>query len=962
MKSGLYRIARWLGIAYLVYVAICLLVVFPALNILTPGLVRDATNRELQSEIILFNPFTIALEVRRAKLVEEDDHKPLALKKFKVDLSLSSLWETGIVLDAFVIEELDVHVLRYADGAFHFADLLETSETSTSEGETVAPPAVTIREIAIDAHSIRYSDRTRPGPYRTELRDLALRKRNLTTVPDRKGDGALELIGDGGGTLRWRGDTDIAAGTSIGELSLLNIDLRPGWRYNAEQLGFVLKSGRLDARLDYAASWNGEPDFKLRRSDIRLHSVDIQPAAALQIEHTAVELDVLQLDGIELDLGLRQLALDEVALSGFRVSGVYEDEQVSLLQMFEFDTGTEPTVEAPQTNSPVEIDNSSSWSLAVKRISLVDSSTQWRTSLLSPEVLSVDPLRFSASEVQWPAVAASPFTLELALNQTAITALSGAMNLGTGTGDAQLSLQSLPLSWINPLVNEAARTDISRGELSLKTQVSLDAFAPDTITADLDISDFATVLHETDQEVFSLNKLAVSNAQIDIPEQSVRIAELALQRPMGSLHILEDGTMNINGVVRDTSTIVGDRETPSSDAPTGERSNVTEVETKPWRVALNKLTLREGQLDFADASLPLPFKTLIDNIQADASDIDTAAEKPLALLFTGSVDGYAPVRIEGSGRPLAAQRDGELQLDFQGMDIATMSPYSGTYAGYSIDSGTLSVNLRYGLDGQQLDGDNRIVISQMELGEPVESDLAMKLPLKLGLALLTDSAGVIDLSVPVSGNVNDPSFSLGPIIGTAIRNIIVKAVTAPFSLLAGLVGSEEDLENIRFAAGEATLGTDANSALEALAKALEQRPKLQLRIIGSSDPINDVQALRRAALRQSLLDEGLSEASIDLRDAGFMAAIGARFNALISSADADSNTEETLPIPSLEEQLQQLLATIELPPTALRSLGTKRAAAAKRELVNGGGIDAARIAISYDDSLGLPGSKMVVDS
>jgi hypothetical protein len=59
------------------------------------------------------------------------------------------------------------------------------------------------------------------------------------------------------------------------------------------------------------------------------------------------------------------------------------------------------------------------------------------------------------------------------------------------------------------------------------------------------------------------------------------------------------------------------------------------------------------------------------------------------------------------------------------VDIATMSPYSGTYAGYTIDSGTPEPRPRYALDGQDLDGDNRIVISQMKLGEPVDSDKAM---------------------------------------------------------------------------------------------------------------------------------------------------------------------------------------------------------------------------------------------
>ena len=87
----------------------------------------------------------------------------------------------------------------------------------------------------------------------------------------------------------------------------------------------------------------------------------------------------------------------------------------------------------------------------------------------------------------------------------------------------------------------------------------------------------------------------------------------------------------------------------------------------------------------------------------------------------------------------------------------------------------------------------------------MSSDKAVDLPLELALAILTDSNGVIDMQVPVTGDVNNPGFDLSGVIADAVVNLLTKAITAPFTLLANLVSSEEDLQRISFSSGSSTL-------------------------------------------------------------------------------------------------------------------------------------------------------------
>jgi hypothetical protein len=118
----------------------------------------------------------------------------------------------------------------------------------------------------------------------------------------------------------------------------------------------------------------------------------------------------------------------------------------------------------------------------------------------------------------------------------------------------------------------------------------------------------------------------------------------------------------------------------------------------------------------------------------------------------------------------------------------------------------------------------------------VDSPTATKLPVLLAVALLKDSRGVIDIQLPISGSLDDPQFSVGGLIVRVIVNLITKAITAPFALLAAVFGGGEELSTVPFAYGVAAIGADAQKRIDTLGKALADRPGLKLDIGGRADP------------------------------------------------------------------------------------------------------------------------------
>ncbi len=119
----------------------------------------------------------------------------------------------------------------------------------------------------------------------------------------------------------------------------------------------------------------------------------------------------------------------------------------------------------------------------------------------------------------------------------------------------------------------------------------------------------------------------------------------------------------------------------------------------------------------------------------------------------------------------------------------------------------------------------------------------------LAVALLKDSRGNIDINLPISGSLDDPEFSVGGIVVRVLMNLVVKAVTSPFSLLASAFGGGEELSYVEFAPGSAALTDDSQQRIDTLIKALTDRPALKMDISGRADPKTDMEGLRQAGSR-----------------------------------------------------------------------------------------------------------------
>jgi hypothetical protein len=277
--------------------------------------------------------------------------------------------------------------------------------------------------------------------------------------------------------------------------------------------------------------------------------------------------------------------------------------------------------------------------------------------------------------------------------------------------------------------------------------------------------------------------------------------------------------------------------------------------------------LVNGSIDFTDhfirPNYSADLTALNGSLGAFSSVAPGGAPQMAELALSGTAEGTATLAIDGQVNPLAEPLALDIRAKVSDLDLPPLSPYSVKYAGHGIERGKLSMDVAYKIqpDGQ-LTATNKLVLNQLEFGEPVAGAPA-SLPVQLATALLADSQGVIDLDLPISGSLNDPQFSIGPIIFKAIINLIGKAITAPFSLLARALGGGDggqDLSQVAFAPGSAQLNAKARAQLDKVAKALADRPGLKLTVAGSARLDDERQGARRQRLDELVAAERRSAA------------------------------------------------------------------------------------------------------
>lgn len=672
-------------------------------------------------------------------------------------------------------------------------------------------------------------------------------------------DLSLEL--NTGEHLAWRGTLNTELLSSEGHVKLEKVTLeRIQLLALQDTAPFNLKGEEL-LEADYKASYT-DNKLKLAVSQGRFDIHEFQFSEPKQ-DKALIKVPSFSVRGIDLDLNRQQVGIDSVSADGADVQAwLNADGTVNYQALFV--PSKDNKAQAPNSAPQPAAAEKAPWKLKINSIALNNSALAFEDrTLKNPVAVKLSGTNFKLNNFSTEDGNSMPFQLNTNVNREGSAAFKGDVIIKPFSARTSVDVKNIGLEFFQPYLEKFARIDIMDGKFYMdgKLSVALQEQKPPDIKfeGETGIADLLTRDQLINKDFIKWKNLALKDVKADMLAERYTAGTLAIDKPYARVIIEKDKSINFNDVIVDGK--------KSKTAPAAKNAlkakKASPVKTKASAdrkklyFKIDRIRVTNGSSDFADLSLILPFAAQITDLNGGAGGFSSEEKSRVNVALKGMAYDLAPVDIKGEVSPY--QGDFDLQMNFRGMPMPLISPYMVEFAGYKVEKGKMTLGLKYTVEDGKLTASNSILIDQLTLGEKVENPHAVSLPLKLAVALLKDSEGKIKIDVPITGSLEDPKFSIGAIITDALVNVITKIIKSPFNALASLANGKEDLSSISFAAGKAELDEQQQKKLKAVAKALNDRPALNVDIKGAAFLEQDWPAMTDAALLDQLKKRRASE-------------------------------------------------------------------------------------------------------
>jgi uncharacterized protein involved in outer membrane biogenesis len=959
--------------------------------------------RTLSIGDVSFNPFTWTLRIADFSFPDADGRPMISFGRLEVAVGISSVPRLAPSLSAIVLDSPHVNAVVRRDGTLNLADLEQPFAQPATKARV--PPSkpfeLFVDRLAVENGSATYEDDSRSQPFRLDLDPIGFELLDFNTAGNSAGSYQLTATIAQGGRLNWTGTVRPQPISLHGTLQVDGLSAPMVGAYLGPVLPAEISRGTASLQGSFAIdSESAGPAGQGSGAQGLTMTVDVPQAhvSGLGVRPRGATSDYVQLNrftfgNAHINLGQRSIRVGEITLAGADIRGWLDrGGQLNLLQLLGQSAGASTTASAPGRHTPSAHAVGASagksaapaWRIAAPDVRVEDARVSLEDRGVKPAAsLTLGPLSARITGYDSSPHSRITLSLESAVNGKGRLRLKADGTLRPQALSAKLDLSRIDLRALQPYLNKYSAIMLTSGMLS--TTLDLDRRADGALRAAgrIDILSLRSVDDDLKQDFVKWQGLHVVGLRYASSPASLHIERIVAVAPYARIIIGADRTMNLSEALhpRGYRPPAGARTprakgaearsarvaaAPGSGRPPAESRSSTA--SMPMTIGLVRIA--NGTTDYADFSMQPNFATGIQDLHGTIKGLSSDPSSRATVSLQGNVNSHAPVDIHGVVNLLAASTYTDIRMRFRGLELTQMTPYAVRFAGYKIASGTLDADLHYIVDHDRLNADHTLVIEQLQLGERVASPHAIKLPLRLAVALLKDRDGVIRLGLPITGSLDNPQFSLGPLIGKALLNVLKKAVTAPFAMLGRLFGGGPDMNRIDFAPGSAALAPTAQARVAAVAKALAQRPQLQLQVPAVFAPDVDTPALAQRQLRHELLalaragalDRGRGRGS-RRGQAAQQAPVGqevlelpaAHYRLLLAAYRKTFGPETPLPAaaqkvppfePAILEMQAALLKRTQISDADLKALAQQRAQAIRSAILSAGGIDAGRIGIT----------------
>ena len=845
------KIFFWMAVAILFYTLFGFLAAPAIVKTVLEKKLPETLNRQVAIEKIRINPYALTASIEGLRVADKEGEGDfVSFHRFFIDLAGASIFKRGVIVKSVSLSAPSVHFSRLDDGSFSFSDLLGETPEGSSSLEKADPFLFSINNVEIVDGTLSFLDKPKNVRHVVENLNLAIPSlSNLPSDVELYVEPAFSAVVNGtpisldGGTKPFVDslDTEMA-------LRIDGIEISHYLAYIPNPSELTLAAALLD--VDTQLTYRAEPTTYLSlEGTVGLREVDVVDGEG----RSYLKVPQLTLVLGDSDLLAGEIRLVEIAIEAPQVELVrLADERVQPFALLA------TAADAEKGAAPVEVEEApmEPLRLSIERLRLNGGALHFEDQALEkPATLSISELMLVIENLSTITGTTADLDFSLALNRSGRAAGEGTLVLDPLQVNVDLDISALALEQLQSYISEYTHILLDGGAFSLQGALAFIGAGEDDSEFRFEgqsaIEGLRTIEAQSGEDLVQWSALRASRIDFASHPWALTIEEIRLDDFFGNLLIREDGTPNLAALVKTEAPVDADA------AHLGEVG----MEPSPARdIRIAKVSLQNARLAFQDRSVQPAYAVNLEQLSGSLSGLSSRPGDHASMQFDARIE-QAPVVISGTTNVLSDELFVDLDVDFKGFNLSPLSPYSGKYIGRKIERGMLHLGLHYRIRDTRLESTHKVLLDQFSLGERVESPDAAALPVGLAVALLKNRRGEIHLDIPVTGELDDPEFRVGRVVVQILVNLISRAATSPFSLLAGLIPEGKDLQYIHFEAGSADLTEDAQENLEILTDVLYDRPSVRLDIAGRADLEHDRRALAEKSLNRLIRLEKLRKTS-----------------------------------------------------------------------------------------------------
>jgi uncharacterized protein involved in outer membrane biogenesis len=625
----------------------------------------------------------------------------------------------------------------------------------------------------------------------------------------------------------------------FGLLNQKGSDGRPAWMALGPKtdVSKEIDQGITDAK-------NNANPWKVSIHQLKLADIHLLPRPPQESAHAPdVRIGGLLGNELDIDTASQTFIANQLRLSDTSVFlGVGHDA----IQPFD---AMENQAASSEAISQINDKTPSPWAIRLNHTEISDLSLGFiHLDDIKPESFELTKIQLDLGAIDTQGTNNTPLEFTSDVSSGGRVEIKGNLHLTEQRLETLVHLDHVGLKPLRSLLSDSYRFDSIEGFLS--TQLKMRGhFEPGLANADFEgqmqIDGLRLTQPPGERKLLAWRSLFIEGIKGALHPFRFSANEIRVIEPDGVIAIREDKGSNLS-----------DLEVPSHPSSNDKARSISPSKQNDPDpdIHIRRIRIEGGKLDYSDQSLVLPFTTQIVDLKGAIRGWTLDPTGKSLLELNGRIAPYGEAAIHGQLRPRDPKSSLDIDLHFENVVLSALTPYSATFAGRKIQNGKLDFNAHYQLEDQQLVSDNRIYLKQLRLGDKVESPKAVSLPLDLAVALLSDTEGNIDLSLPIEGRTDAPDFDYGTIVLNAFGNLIKKAVLSPFTAMSSALGFQggDDLDAIAFDLGSDVLTPPEREKVRRLGEALKLKPQIQLTLNGVFEPQQDLRVLRQYWLRKEV--------------------------------------------------------------------------------------------------------------